>query len=240
MQSPDDGRDGVQGTVSAQARVAEELRRAIISGELAPKSQVSEAALAAEHGVSRTPIREALKQLETEGLVRIVPRVGTFVSAPSWPDIVELSQVREVIEGLAARLAAQRGDHAVVTSLGHAVENMRKAAAAGDLERAAVHGTDFHDAVVIGSGSRKLLQFYRQLMNQMTYHRLAYQQAGRTEASAEEHAAILEAIVARDADAAEYAMREHVRRGQRAAALNRLDDPRDGDPLPAGSPRLPR
>jgi len=232
--SPGDQATGTSATLSSQARVADELRQAIIRGELAPKSQVSEAALAAEHGVSRTPIREALKQLETEGLVRIVPRVGTFVTAPSWPDIVELAQVREMLEGLGARLTAQRSDQAVVRTLRHAVENLRNAVDSEDIDRIYVADTDFHDAVVIGSGSRKLLQFYRQLMNQMAYQRLAYRQTDIDPAWTDEHAGILEAIVARDADAAEYAMREHIRRRQRAAALHRLDDPRDSGGLADG------
>jgi DNA-binding GntR family transcriptional regulator len=212
---------------SAQARVAEELRSAIISGELAPKSQVSEAALAAAHGTSRTPIREALKQLETEGLVRIVPRVGTFVTEPSWADIVELSQVKEMLDGLAARLVAQRGDPSVLTTLERVLENAEKSMDTGDFDRFAQLVRDFNDAIMIGSGNRKLLQFHRTLMNQMAYGRLLYsslRQSGRVAACQEEHRAIVRAITARDPDAAEYATRQHVTQSHRALSRSMLSD----------------
>jgi DNA-binding GntR family transcriptional regulator len=212
---------------SAQARVAEELRRAIINGELTPKSQVSEAALAVAYGTSRTPIREALKQLETEGLVRIVPRVGTFVTEPSWPDIVELAQIKEMLEGLAARLVAQRRDTTVTQTLERTLENAERAVETGDLERYAQLVTDFYDALVIGSGNRKLLKHYRTLMNQMAYGRLifsALRQPGRIANNQEEHRAILRAIHAGDPDAAEWATRQHVAQSHRALSRSMLND----------------
>jgi DNA-binding GntR family transcriptional regulator len=222
-----DGSSDQPAAASAQGRVADELRRAIISGELAPKSQVSEAALAAKHGVSRTPIREALKQLEIEGLVRIVPRVGTFVTQPSWSDIVELSQVKEMLEGLAARLVAQRGDPAVLTALEHALENAEKSLASADLDRFAQIVRDFHDAIMIGSGNRKLLQHYRMLMNQMAYGRVlddVLRDGRRAAACQEEHRAIVRAITARDPDAAELATRQHVIQAHRALSRTMLGD----------------
>src|SRR2546422_6782820 len=92
-----------------QVRVVRGLRSQILSGELEPGTALSEVTLAGTFGVSRTPVREALKQLQVEGLVEIVPRVGTFVSKPSLRDVTELLEVKEVLEGLAARLLAQRG-----------------------------------------------------------------------------------------------------------------------------------
>ena len=91
---------------SRQARVIAEMRRRIITGEAKSGALLSEIALAEELGVSRTPVREALKQLQTEGLVEIRPRVGTFVSAPSRRDITELFEMKELLEGAAARLLA--------------------------------------------------------------------------------------------------------------------------------------
>ncbi len=85
---------------------------------------LSELALADEFGVSRTPVREALEQLQTEGLVEIRPRVGTFVAAPSRRDITELFQMKELLEGAAARLLAQRGRVSEVEAL---EENLRQA-----------------------------------------------------------------------------------------------------------------
>jgi DNA-binding GntR family transcriptional regulator len=213
------------GRDSAQTRVVEALRRSIASGSLAPRSQVSESALAAKFGTSRTPIREALKQLQTEGLVKIIPRVGTFVTEPSWQEIVELSQVKEMLEALAARLVAQRGDSAIVSVLETNVEASQTTVERGDLEGYVTLVRQFHDALVRGANNQKLLAHYRILMNQFAYNRLVFsslQQPGRLLASLDEHAIIVRAIVAGDADAAELSMRMHANQSRRALAASML------------------
>ena len=85
------------------------IRGLVLSGELAPGTPLSEVYLAQEFDVSRTPVREVLKQLQNEGLVEIRPKVGTFVREPTRREIVELFQLKESLEGLAAGLLAQRG-----------------------------------------------------------------------------------------------------------------------------------
>src|SRR4051795_5488556 len=105
-------REGLSGGgngLSIQGRVIQELRRRIISGEVPADEALSELTLAEEFGVSRTPVREAFKQLQTEGLVEIRPRVGTFMTTPSRREITELFQMKELLEGAAARLMAHRG-----------------------------------------------------------------------------------------------------------------------------------
>jgi DNA-binding GntR family transcriptional regulator len=213
------------GRDSAQTRVVEALRRSIASGSLAPRSQVSESALAAKFGTSRTPIREALKQLQAEGLVKIIPRVGTFVTEPSWQEIVELSQVKEMLEALAARLVAQRGDSAVISVLEANVEASQTTVGRGDLEGYVTLVRQFHDALVRGANNQKLLAHHRILMNQFAYNRLVFsslQQPGRLVASLDEHAIIVRAIVAGDADAAELSMRTHANQSRRALAASML------------------
>src|SRR5687768_18315906 len=91
------------GSGSIQGRVIAEMRRRIIRGDIQPGEPLSELALAEEFGVSRTPVREALKQLQTEGLIEIRPRVGTFVTTPSRREITELFEMKELLEGAAAR-----------------------------------------------------------------------------------------------------------------------------------------
>ena len=95
--------------LGTQERVVEQLRRAITGGLHAPGDALSEVALAEAYGASRTPVREALKQLQVDGLVEIRPRVGTFVRGLSRREVVELFQIKEVLEGLGARLLAGRG-----------------------------------------------------------------------------------------------------------------------------------
>jgi DNA-binding GntR family transcriptional regulator len=210
---------------SAQARVVEALRRAIVNGELGPRSQVSESALASVFGTSRTPIREALKQLEIEGLVKIIPRVGTFVTEPSWQEIVELSQVSEMLNALAARLVAQRGDAEVLAVLERNLEESRHALDSTDVQRYIALVREFHDVLVRGANNAKLLSHYQILMNQFPHARLVFaslQQPERFAASVEEHHAIGRAIAARDPDAAELAMRAHSTQSRRALAASVL------------------
>jgi DNA-binding GntR family transcriptional regulator len=179
--------------VSIHERVADAIRETIVSGEYAPGAGLSEVTLSDELGVSRTPVREALKQLAAEGLVRVVPRVGTFVAEPTRRDVVELFQLRELFEGLGARLCAQRG-------------------VAGEL---ADHVADeaFHVELVRLSDSEKLLQTYRWHMNQLAAS--APDPRPRDENIAEHHL-VLARIASKDADGAELAMRDHVRGALRA------------------------
>ncbi|MFJ8748379.1 GntR family transcriptional regulator [Streptomyces sp. NPDC102441] len=204
---------------SMQARVAEELRQMIISGAMPPGSGLSEMTLSQTFGVSRTPIREALKQLQIEGLVEVRPRVGTFVAAPSRREITELFQMKELFEGAAARLLAFRGN---VPEVDHLEANMRAADAAvrkGDSERYEELVHEFHDLIVVGADNSKLEAHYRTLMNQLAYARLvrtSLAQPGRLSESDHEHHHVLDLIRAKDGDGAERVMREHVRRSHQA------------------------
>lgn len=204
---------------SIQGRVIAAMRQRIISGEIEPGEPLSELALAEEFGVSRTPVREALKQLQTEGLVTIRPRVGTFVTTPSRREITELFELKELIEGAAARLLAQRGR---VPEIQRLEENLRQADAAvarDNRERYAKLVEQFHDLVIAGADNHKLTAHYRMLMNQLAYPRLvstSLSQPGRALQSDREHHLVLELILAKDGDSAERVMREHVRASRQA------------------------
>jgi DNA-binding GntR family transcriptional regulator len=201
-----------------QAHVARELRSRILNGELEPGSGLSEVAVAESFGVSRTPVREALKQLQVEGLVEIVPRVGTFVSKPSLRDVTELLDVKEVLEGLAARLLAQRGRVPELDQLVANVAESKRVIAGGDLARYAELVDEFHELVITGADNEKLLAHYRFLMNQLAYPWLVQttlRQPGRAERSIADHVQVLDRILAKDAHGAELAMRDHVRASHR-------------------------
>jgi DNA-binding GntR family transcriptional regulator len=204
---------------SIQGRVIDETRRRILTGELATGVNLSELALAEEFGVSRTPVREALKQLQTEGLVEIRPRVGTFVTTPSRREITELFEMKELLEGAAARLLAQRGHVAELDRLQANVQQAEVAVARDDRVHYADLVLEFHDLVVLGADNSKLLAHYRTLMNQLAYPRLvntSLRQPGRALQSDREHHRILELISAKDGDTAERVMREHVRASRQA------------------------
>lgn len=212
-----------------QARVIAEMRRRIISGELVPGESLSEIALAEAFGVSRTPVREALKQLQTEGLVEIRPRVGTFVTTPSRREINELFEMKELLEGAAARLLAHRGRVPELERLEQNLVEADAAVARDDRDRYAALVQEFHDVLIAGADNAKLEAHYRMLMNQLAYARLvntSLSQPGRVLQSDQEHHRVLELIAAKDGDSAERVMREHVRASRRAlmAGLDRLPD----------------
>ncbi|MEB8342480.1 GntR family transcriptional regulator [Streptomyces endophyticus] len=231
MQEPDHpARRPLQQT-SMQAKVAEELRRMIISGELPPRSSLSEMTLSQTFGVSRTPIREALKQLQIEGLVEVRPRVGTFVAVPSRREITELFQMKELLEGAAARLLAFRGNVPEVERLAANMSAADEAVRAGDSEQYEKLVHDFHELIMVGADNSKLEAHYRTLMNQLAYARLvrtSLSQPGRLSESDHEHHRVLDLIRAKDGDGAERVMREHVRRSHQALMAG-MDDERFKD-----------
>jgi DNA-binding GntR family transcriptional regulator len=204
---------------SMQARVITEMRRRIIKGDIEPGAPLSELALADEFGISRTPVREALKQLQTEGLVEIRPRVGTFVTTPSRREITELFEMKELLEGAAARLLAQRGRVPEIDMLERNLREADEAVARDDRERYAELVQEFHDLLIAGADNSKLEAHYRMLMNQLAYSRLvntSLSQPGRPLQSDREHHLVLELILEKDGDSAEHVMREHVRASRRA------------------------
>jgi DNA-binding GntR family transcriptional regulator len=222
---------GGQGNGSIQGRVIAAMRERIINHEIDPGALVSELALAEEFGVSRTPVREALKQLQTEGLVVIRPRVGTFVTTPSRREITELFEMKELLEGAAARLLAQRGPVPEIDRLERNLEEADAAVARDDRDHYATLVGEFHDLLITGADNSKLEAHYRTLMNQLAYSRLvktSLSQPGRPLQSDREHHQVLQLIVEKDGDSAEQVMRDHVRASRRAvlAGLPASSDPR--------------
>ena len=198
----------------------DQLRHRIVVGELPPGTLIPETALAEEFDVSRTPVREALKELQMEGLVHIRPRVGTFVHEPTRREIVEMFQIKESLEGLAASLMARRGDIPELDELQRNIDESDAAAAAGDSARYAELVGEFHWTLVRGADNHKLSETYNWLMNQLSYQRLIQATVSdpkRLSESDREHHTVLEAIRGKDPYGAEMAMRDHVYSSSRAA-----------------------
>jgi len=196
-----------------------EVRPRIIAAEMPAGVNIAEHAIAEEFGVSRTPVREMFKQLQSEGLIEIRPRVGTFVTTPSRREIVELFEMKELLEGAAARLLAQRGRVPEVDQLEENVHQADLAVTNDDPARYAELVHEFHDLLIVGADNAKLEAHYRTLLNQLAYSRLvttSLSQPGRPLRSSREHRHVLELIIAKDAHNAERVMREHVRAGRRA------------------------
>ncbi|MBM9477366.1 GntR family transcriptional regulator [Nakamurella flavida] len=212
---------------SRQSTVVDGIRRRIISGEMSSGTALSEVSLAQDFGVSRTPVREALKQLQAEGLVEVRPRVGTFVSTPTRTEIIELFQVKEVLEGAAARFLAARGEVAELDALRHNVARSDLALERDDVETYTELVAEFHDLIVLGAGNAKLRAHHTTLMNQLAYPRListSLSTPGRFAESENEHRRLLEVIESRDGASAERLMRNHVRASQEALVESMFAD----------------
>jgi DNA-binding GntR family transcriptional regulator len=198
---------------AGEAALLDRVRNLVLGGNFLPGAPLSEVFLAQEFEVSRTPIREALKQLQHEGLVEIRPKVGTFVREPTRREIVELFQLKESFEGLAASLLARRGDVPELQVLERNVEESEQAAREQDTDGYARLVHEFHWTIVRGADNRKLAEHYERLMNQLAYHRLVLrtvEHPGRISASTGEHRAVLTMIRNKDPFGAESAMRNHV------------------------------
>jgi DNA-binding GntR family transcriptional regulator len=201
------------GTVVQQ--VVDAIRNGVRNGVYAPGQRLIEADLTATLGVSRGPLREALGRLASEGLLAIEPHRGAVVRRLSRSEVADLFEVRELLEGEAARLAAERidrGDHrSLVENLLAEVHDHRSDS---DPMTYMAHNGRFHDTIFAISENRLLAQLAAQLHTQ-TY-RLQFNQLIRGEAarhqSNDDHVRILEAILAGNALAAERIMRRHVRR----------------------------
>jgi DNA-binding GntR family transcriptional regulator len=201
-------------TTSITTQVTEAIRTAIITGEYEPGKQLSEAALSQHFKISRTPVREALKQLEREGLVEIIPRVGTCVLKPTEKELDELFTVKEAMEGLAAGILAEKGDLKAIAKVRKAVFIMEEAVQEKDHNKFVEANNLFHQAIIDGANNSKLSYVLNLLINQIPYNRYVYLSIdvpNRLEVSLREHQIILDAILSEDRDKAEKAMRDHVR-----------------------------
>ncbi len=188
-----------------------EIERRIVEGELGPGAKLNEAALAAALGVSRGPVREALRMLEEAGLVRQEKNRGVFVRSVPLDEAMEIYDLRAMMDEAVGRRLAQSITAEQLRQLRVMVESMEKAGKAGDADGYHLLNLAFHDALVNFSGNRKLSALYRRLINELSlFRRLNLLETKLLPVSAGEHRAIVKAIASGDADAAGLAMRRHV------------------------------
>jgi DNA-binding GntR family transcriptional regulator len=192
-------------------RPEDRLREAIITGRLQPNERLIESDLAQSMGVGRTVIRTALARLEHEGLVEHERHRGARVRLVDEGEAVEILETRAVLEGLAARLAAQRATRQEASELKAILRTMARLRKAGDLLGVSDENAQLHRRVIEISGHATAARLIEALNSQMV--RFQYRTIllpGRSERSLAEHSAIVEAIGAGDGDGAEAAMRTHL------------------------------
>jgi DNA-binding GntR family transcriptional regulator len=212
--------------------VAGRIREAILSGRLKPGARLSVPELARQLGVSRTPVREGLLVLEREGLAVARATPGLAVIAGDAADMRDLLDVREGLEAIAARRAAERMTEAEIAALQAAIETHAAALEAGDLAAHVELDARFHQLVRQGARNPRLERQLTQIEQQGRVLNMALSRARGWSAKAviRDHAAIAAAIAARDPDAAERALRRHVERTRSFYAAAGPDGADAGDP----------
>ncbi|MCL5263679.1 MAG: GntR family transcriptional regulator [Chloroflexi bacterium] len=194
-------------------RVFTRLKAAILDGTISPGQRLTEEGLAAQLGVSRTPVREAIKRLEAEGHLKVVPRRGIIVPRVTAEQVDELCAVREAMEGLAARLAAERVQAQEIARLRYLLDQMASLYEKGDVPALVRANLDFHITICKAARNALLLQMYGRLVDMLQILTLRLNLL-RQDQSFPEHRAIFLAIEARDPAEAERLARLHVIRGR--------------------------
>jgi len=192
-------------------RVYRAIKEAILSGELPANSRLVELALANQFGVSRTPVREALKRLIAEHLAILDPVRGMVVRGIDTQEIDDAYTLREVLDGLAARLAAQRISPEDLARLRTIMELMAEAVERGREDTLVELNLRFHELLLDASGNERLRQLSRSLSDLVRlYSAKAFRSQERDRDVLAEHAAIVDALQRRDPDGAEHAARLHM------------------------------
>jgi DNA-binding GntR family transcriptional regulator len=204
----------LDGSSSLGTSVYNELRQRIVNGQLKSGERLREVELASLLGVSRTPVREAIKRLESEGFASYVSSRGAVVTELTPEQAVELYAMREILEGAAARFAAQHAYPAEIQMLEYLLEAERQLGE--DPEEQANLNRKFHGSIYGMAHNRYLLAVLTKARDYMVLlHKTAYFAPGRAESAYREHVAIVDAIRRGDAQAAEEAARAHIREAQR-------------------------
>lgn len=193
-------------------RVFSYLKAAILDGTIATGKRLTEEGLAAQLGVSRTPVREAIKRLEAEGHLKVLPRRGITVPRITAEQVEELGAVREVLEGLAARLAAERIQPQELARLRYLLDQMATLCEKGDAPALVRANIDFHETICKAARNALLLQMYGRLVETLQILTLRLKLLRQAQ-SLPEHRAIFLALQARDPIEAERTAKLHVVRG---------------------------
>ena len=200
------------------------LRQAILKGELAPGERLMEIQLAQKLGVSRTPIREAIRKLELEGFVVMIPRRGTYVADISIKDINEVYEIRTSLEVLAAGLAAERISDEELETMQRLLVEIGQHIEDGNIEKIVEIDTAFHDVLYKASRNKRLAGIINNLREQITViRRRSMMYPGRLQNTMEEHRILVDSIAAHDVDRAQNAARLHMENAEHTLLKDMLE-----------------
>lgn len=198
------------------------LRQAILTGELKPGERLMEIHLADKLGVSRTPIREAIRKLELEGLVTMVPRRGAEVAQITEKSMSDVLEVRRSLDALCAELACDRITEEGLQALKQACDSFEQCVQGGDINKIAHADVALHDIIVQATGNQRLIQLVNNLSEQMYRYRFEYiKDDSQHQNLVEEHRIIYQSIVGKDKETAAAAAKTHID-NQKKAIIRRI------------------
>ena len=198
------------------------LRQAILTGELKPGERLMEIHLANRLGVSRTPIREAIRKLELEGLVTMIPRRGAEVAQITEKSMKDVLEVRRTLDALSAELACERISKEEEDALLKACQDFEEAVKTKDAIIIAKADVALHDIIAAATGNQRLIQLINNLAEQMYRYRFEYiKDTSQHEQIIKEHRIIYESIVNKDKEAASNMAKTHID-NQEKAVINRI------------------
>lgn len=187
------------------------LREAILRGELVPGERLMELQLAAKLGVSRTPIREAIRMLEQEGLAITIPRKGAIVAGMTEKDMQDVLEIREALEELSVQVACDKITAEEIGKLQKNMKNFENSLKSGDLKKMAQADVEFHDVIYQATHNPKLVNMLNNLREQMYRYRVEYLKNPRNhEQLLREHDAIYKGIVEKDKVTVTDMIRKHI------------------------------
>jgi len=207
--------------------VFENLREAILEGKLKPGQRLMEVQLAEQLGVSRTPVREAIRKLELEGLVVMLPRKGAYVANMSLKDVIDVLEIRSSLEGLAASLAAERINPDDIKKLEKIAKEFEDLTIASDVDTLLKKDVEFHECIFKATNNKKLHQLINSLWEQVYRFRVTYISDYDSSLSiVNEHKLILDAIKKGDNELAKKYATEHIEKAEQfmiERAMNNKD-----------------
>ena len=188
------------------------LREAILKGELKPGERLMELQLAAKLGVSRTPIREAIRMLEQEGLAVTIPRKGAEVAKMTEKDMEDVLQIREALDELAAKIACEQITEEQLNDLVNAMHEFEATTQTGNLKRIAEMDVKFHDIIYQSTGNPKLVNMLNNLREQMYRYRVEYLKDEKNYPTLlKEDKEIVEGMIAKNKEKVSEVMHQHVK-----------------------------
>ena len=191
--------------------VYESLKESILNGSLKPGEKLMESRIAEDLGVSRTPVREAIRKLEKEKYVKMIPRKGAYVEDLTMEDILEVLEIRIVLEGLASKLAARNISDEMKEVIQENMENFDSASSGLDRKELISLDEKFHHIIYKSSGNKKLNEIVRELQDQFQRFRLSYfNELSSYMKLANSHNKLYKAIIDGDEEAAERYAKEHI------------------------------